>query len=136
MTLLATDPSGDFYQSYDYRCFLLLGLALIYLRNSGLGLEAPQPCREQQPAANRADFANTRCGQNSSTLRYYNNPRHDSDKKLLNDWFDALKTLRFVHEAAKYYPDTSLRQTLQIVAAVAAQQNYVQHGNRVESHAL
>ncbi|GIR63470.1 MAG: hypothetical protein CM15mP68_1360 [Pseudomonadota bacterium] len=33
-------------------------------------------------------------------------------QKLLNDWFDALKTLRFVHEAAKYYPDTSLRQTL------------------------
>ena len=35
--LLASDPSGDSYKSYDYRCFELLGRTLTYLRNSGLG---------------------------------------------------------------------------------------------------
>ena len=49
--LLASDPSGDSYKSYDYRCFELLGHALTYLRTAA-GFRSPtQPCREQQPEA-------------------------------------------------------------------------------------
>ena len=116
VTLLATDPSGDSYQSYDYRCFLLLGLALIYLRNRSLGLDAPHShdassIQQQQieqilQTLGVAKILNPTLFQQPSALQR---------QKLLNDWFDALKTLRFVHLAAEYYPDTSLLQTLQSI---------------------
>ena len=111
--LLASDPSGDSYKSYDYRCFELLGHALTYLRNSGLGLEAPH----SHAASNSQQRQIEQILQTLGVAKILSpallqQPSTRQRQKLLNDWFDALKTLRFVHEAAKYYPDPSLRQTL------------------------
>ena len=40
----------------------------------------------------------------------YANP--DNLRKAIGDWFDAFRTLRFIHECRRCYPDTHLGQTL------------------------
>ena len=44
--------------------------------------------------------------------KLYQQPNTAQRQRLVNDWFDGLKTLRFVHLARSYFPNTSLRQTL------------------------
>jgi hypothetical protein len=39
-------------------------------------------------------------------------PNPEQRRRLLTNWFDALKTLRFIHRAREFYPDISLRHTL------------------------
>lgn len=113
---LAADPSGESYLSYDYRCFELLGHALVYLRNlsqrdtaTPLSHDDLATSTERQYVEQILEALNVDRFM-STALAHQNNPRQR--EKMTNEWFDALKTLRFIHLAGKHYPNTSLLQTL------------------------
>ena len=113
VTLLRDDPSGNSYLSYDHRCFELLGKALIYL----------QQCSQSAGFAAIAgpdDSDHARIVQILQHLglpkvlndKFDQQPNPEQRRRLLTNWFDALKTLRFIHRAREFYPDISLRHTL------------------------
>ena len=113
ITLLQDDPSGIGYLSYDHQCFELLGKGLDYLR-----LCSQHPKDSNGSPAESADHA--RVVQIFQHLgidkvindKFYQQPSPEQRLRLLTDWFDALKTLRFVHRARDFFPDTSLLRTL------------------------
>ncbi|MBO79186.1 MAG: hypothetical protein CMQ22_06420 [Gammaproteobacteria bacterium] len=111
--LLEDDPSGHNYMSYDHRCFELLGKALNYLRQSSLGKEPYSINPINDPDHARVMQILQQLGlQKIVNDKLYQQPNAAQRQRLVTDWFDALKTLRFVHLARSYFPDTSLRQTL------------------------
>lgn len=113
VTLLRDDPSGHSYLSYDHRCFELLGKALIYLQQCG---QSP----EFVAIATSNDRDHARIVRILLHLglpkvlndKFYQQPNPEQRQHLLTNWFDGLKTLRFIHRAREFYPDVSLHQTL------------------------
>ena len=125
ITLLQDDPSGIGYLSYDHQCFELLGKGLDYLR-----LCSQHPKDSNGSPAESADHA--RVVQIFQHLgidkvindKFYQQPSPEQRLRLLTDWFDALKTLRFVHRARDFFPDASLLRTLaQLPASYVLGQN-------------
>ena len=115
---LALDPSGESYLSYDYRCFELLGHALNYLRNCGKGLRQPHSGAASDSQRQQLEHILQQLGVDKIiNPNLYKQPSAIQRQKLLNEWFDALKTLRFIHLAAKHYPNQSLLKTLQSLPA-------------------
>ncbi|NCF33453.1 MAG: hypothetical protein GWP50_07775 [Proteobacteria bacterium] len=115
---LALDPSGESYLSYDYRCFELLGHALNYLRNCGKGLRQPHSGAASNSQRQQLEHILQQLGVDKIiNPNLYKQPSEIQRRKLLNEWFDALKTLRFIHLASKHYPNQSLLKTLQSLPA-------------------
>ena len=119
--LLAADPSGEAYLSYDYRCFELLGHALVYLRNLSQCDNATTSIHDDRANSTERQYIEQileTLGVDrfvNAAIAHQNNPRQR--EKMTNEWFDALKTLRFIHLAGKHYPNTSLLQTLRSLPA-------------------
>jgi hypothetical protein len=114
---LRDDPSGDFYHSYHPGGFLLLGAALALLKQ--LAQAGPQ----QVPVlwGGISDAQTARAAELLESLRFdrvratiaaqYDDP--EQRLRALNEWFDAGKTLRFIHQARTYHPDQPLLATLE-----------------------
>jgi hypothetical protein len=109
--LLDKDPSGNSYLSYNYASFQLLGKGLDelneFVENSGdykFSLETGSIFRQLGVSKVLPNIANP-------------NLSARQKEKLITQWFDALKTLRFIHLARKFHPDKPLLLTLQTEAA-------------------
>ncbi|MEM7077775.1 MAG: hypothetical protein AAF513_04005 [Pseudomonadota bacterium] len=98
--LLEQDPSGALYRSYHPDAFALLGGALATLRALAAG---------EEPPADRAAELLHELGLAKvlgNILRQYSQPTQR--QRALEDWFDGLKTLRFMHLARRHFPDISI----------------------------
>ena len=112
-SILEKDPSGESYLSYDYRCFELLGKALNYLALCSLDRQFSSSAPTDDPDQVRISNILRQLGIHKVLNdKLYQQPNTAQRQRLVNDWFDGLKTLRFVHLARSYFPNTSLRQTL------------------------
>ena len=111
---LASDPTGQFYLSYHPASFTLLAQALTYLQNFAENLRVPSDL-----SANTEKIAAI-----LNTLRFdkvrltiagkYNSTERRGE--ILQQWFDAAKTLRFIHEARRFYADQPLLEILEKTA--------------------
>ena len=101
---LITDPSGTFYQSYHPASFGLLRETLNYFE-----VFAVKASTAAQPIANILDILGFTKLQPAIFEQYHTTTRR---LEILHQWFDAGKTLRFIHLARTYYPDQPLLHTL------------------------
>ncbi len=102
---LADDPSGNAFLSYHRDSFKLLAYALDFLRDCAENSSA-NARQEVITLLNELGFAKVRT---NIDLKYTTAERRAT---AYRDWFDAKRTLRFIHEARRYYPDQPLLQTL------------------------
>jgi hypothetical protein len=99
---LRADPSGAFYHSYNPQSFSLLGTALQHLQTlSTSGVLATDSAGNYLRQLGIARLS-------SDLHKKY--PRRTQRHKMLTQWFDAGKTLRFIHLAREHYPDLPLQQ--------------------------
>lgn len=111
---LHTDPSAQFYKSYHWSSFQLLHRALNLLANFA---DAPEKFEADQVWASQA---NNPAQQLLLKLGFERASRHlfrqykqaQQRHRSLREWFDAGKTLRFVHAARHYHPDQPLLRTV------------------------
>ncbi len=102
--ILMQDPSGTSYLSYDFQVFKLLGRALKQLAKLA-----------EKPSVIDPEIKNIL---NDLGFDKIDNVLHkkyqsiDQRQKIIRDWFDGLKTLRFIHVAEKKYPKKSLLRSL------------------------
>ena len=108
---LQVDPSGSFYLSYHPASFTLLADVLRYLDGFAEDLGAPTKQRAQTEKL-VAILATLRFDKvrHTITTKYSSTTRR---REILQQWFDAGKTLRFIHEARRFYADQSLLHSLQ-----------------------
>ncbi len=108
---LEQDPSGAFYKTYHPDSFELLSCALRHLQSIAAGGEL---------AEDRAGSLLRALGveQLMPKLRA-KYPTTEQRTVMLTQWFDAGKTLRFIHLARKYHADVSLNE-LQLNSEQAA----------------
>lgn len=99
---LKVDPSGSFYHSYNPRSFSLLAKALQHLENlASSGTLATDSA---------GDYLRQLGITKLSSELHKKYPRRAQRQKMLTEWFDAGKTLRFIHLAREHYPDLPLHQ--------------------------
>ena len=102
--LLAETPDGSTYLSYDPNTFRLMKQALDALQTYAATAQLPPgPIAELLSA-----IGFDRVCENIAARFDAGHRRH----KALTDWFDAFRTMRFIHEARRYHPDTPLLATL------------------------
>ena len=101
---LTTDPSGAFYQSYHPASFELLRNTLNYFNSF-----ANDAAVAAKPIADMLETLGFAKLQRSIFEQYHSTTRR---LEVLHQWFDAGKTLRFIHLARAYYPDQPLLDTL------------------------
>ena len=101
---LDEDASGSFYLSYHPHSFALLADTLDYL-DAFAADQAPPP-EKIAPILQALGYDKVR----DQVTRQY--PTSERRRQVLGQWFDAGKTLRFMHEARRYFPDQPLLQTL------------------------
>ena len=102
---LADNPSGNTFLSYHRDSFKLLADALDFLGDCAENSNA-NTRQEVITLLNELGFAKVR---SNIDLKYTTAERR---AMAYRDWFDAKRTLRFIHEARRYYPDQPLLQTL------------------------
>jgi hypothetical protein len=99
---LEQDPSGTFYTTYHPDSFKLLSCALQHLQNIAAGGELTD---------DRASSLLEALGIEQLTPKLRTKyPTIEQKTAILTQWFDAGKTLRFIHLARKYHADISLRE--------------------------
>jgi len=101
---LEEHPSGRSVKSYSFRSFELLRGCIKALSTFAEKGSADLDIKTRSLFA-QLDWLETLEGFESA----YAPPRR---KRALTEWFDGLKTLRFIHAARKFYPDESLLNTL------------------------
>lgn len=109
---LRQQPDGSGYLSYNYASFKLLAQGLAALETA---------C--QSPQGAKIEFI-SEVGEilNELGLQRVLPQLTDTNTSLIRrqraatEWFDALKTLRFIHLARRFHPDKSLLETLQNAA--------------------
>ena len=107
--LLERDPSGASFRSYHPRAFALLGDALTSLRR--FAADADHTFKPQvEEVLEALGFARMRA------LAHVKYPAEGRRQKALDDWFDARRTLRFVHESRRFWPDQPLLASLATLA--------------------
>ena len=102
---LKLDPSGRFYTSYHPASFELLKSALQILNEWIEGQVPPHTPALEILQDLGLEKITTSLGKQPHSVQ--------QQHKMLNDWFDAGKTLRFVHLARRHNADVSLLDTLQ-----------------------
>lgn len=100
---LVTDPSGHSYLSYHPKSFELLKEALTLLAHIAYN-QAP-------PKSHALQILNELGLAKIETALATQNQSPAQRQKHLHDWFDAGKTLRFIHLARRHYADVSLLGT-------------------------
>lgn len=105
-SLLEQDPTGKSYLSYSWSSFRLLASAHAELNQFANG-QPPLFSRNVEPLMDALGFSKK---VHMFTEQYAPGPRRQT---ALRDWFDAFKTLRFVHEARRYHADEPLIATMQ-----------------------
>ncbi len=105
LTLLEDDPSGAAFTSYEPRAFALLGETLSFLERF-----AETPHAAEPPAA--APILATLNFNRIADRLHSQHQQIAQRRKALHDWFDARRTLRFVHETRRYWPDAPLLASL------------------------
>ncbi len=105
MALLETDPEGEAYHSYAPRAFELLSQTHRFLARYAETPEAAAP-----PAA--ATILSTLNFPRIADRLHSQHRTVGQRRKALHDWFDARRTLRFVHETRRYWPDAPLLASL------------------------
>ncbi len=105
LRILEDDPQGMGYLSYDYRIFVLLGNALKQL-------ERRARTRSEMEPTTRSILDELGFGKIDQILhtKYRSIGQR---QEILKQWFDGLKTLRFIHAAEKIYPKLPLLSSLQ-----------------------
>lgn len=107
--LLESEPSGATFTSYHPQAFALLGEALESLRAF-----ASDPGHAFAPRVEAIlatlGFARMR------GVAHAKYPKKPQRQKALDDWFDARRTLRFVHESRRFWPDQPLLASLATLA--------------------
>lgn len=111
---LEDDPSGAFYLSYDPNSFALLRDTLTFFERFSETSE--QPCGPMATVLERIGFSRV----SGRILHHYAAPSRRLE--ILNQWFDAGKSLRFIHEARLFYPDQPLIKILAQLGANQAEQ--------------
>ena len=102
---LDIDPSGGSYLSYNPKSFALLRDAHIYLNKLSSTPSAPGKALSEI-------FA--RLNLNKLTKHLYDKyPTQHQRRVMLNGWFDAFKTLKFIHAARHFFPDQPLLESVQ-----------------------
>ena len=104
---LETDPDGRGYLSYHPQTFNLLHIALTYLQALAAADHA-MICND--PRVERI-----LCTLNIHRVRdmlHQKYPTCTQRQTMLNHWFDAFRTLRFVHEARHFFPDQPLIESV------------------------
>jgi hypothetical protein len=107
---LESDPTGQFYLSYHPASFTLLAQALTYLENFAADLLVPSDL-----SANTEKIAAILSTLRFDKVRLTIAGKYDSTERrreILQQWFDAAKTLRFIHEARRFYADQPLLEIL------------------------
>ena len=101
---LTRDPSGHAYKSYNPQCFTALKSVLHYQEEVVNGRKVrTQEIPKHLASLGYEHFAST-------VLQRYTHPKQ---RHLMStQWFDALKTLRYIHHAQRQFPDISLLETL------------------------
>jgi hypothetical protein len=97
---LQHDPSGGFYQSYHPQSFELLKDTLRYLDEFAHHQASAPPMIGDLLTAIGFDKVS------AVIINKYSAPSRR--QTVLREWFDAGKTLRFIHQARRYYPDQPL----------------------------
>ena len=107
--ILRQQPNGSGYLSYNYASFKLLAQGLA---------ELGAACQNQ---GTREHLFTPQIGEILEELGLSrvlpqlqnNNTPFKQRQRVAQEWFDALKTLRFIHLARRFHPDKSLLETLQ-----------------------
>jgi hypothetical protein len=106
---LRCDASGKTYLSYHPESFVLLRTTLNLLTELGDSttdtFAVPTRIRILLNAIGFDRVEQTICAQY---------PPGNRRRQVLNEWFDAGKTLRFIHEARRFYPDQPLLNTVKM----------------------
>jgi len=105
---LTTEPSGSSYASYALESFSLLRQAIAFMTT------LPNESNRRLPRIDR------RVTQILSTLGLdeaianidRQSPSESQRQRALHDWFDAFRTMRFLHEARRFFPDAPLLTSL------------------------
>lgn len=95
---------GQTYQSYHPASFDLLSTALRYLDEVANNNATDHP--KVTAILETLGFAQI------SSILVDKYPTAVRRRQILHQWFDAGKTLRFIHQARRYYPDQPLMRTL------------------------
>jgi hypothetical protein len=105
---LRQQPNGSGYLSYNYASFKLLAQGLAAL---GAACQSTQGAKVEFPPQVSKILNELGLEKILPQLTDTNTPRNQR-QRVANEWFDALKTLRFIHLARRFYPDKSLLETL------------------------
>ena len=106
---LEVDASGSLYLSYHPQSFELLRDALKFLDEfAEHGTNAPKVPAQEKAAELLSEIGFDKVSQ--VILNQYSAPLRR--QTVLREWFDAGKTLRFIHQARRYHPDQPLLQTI------------------------
>ena len=104
LAIIEKDPSGQSYLSYNPSLFKLLARTLKEISSFAIA-----PCQFDEIIGSKLDELDFQ--KIASTLHSHYRSREQRHEKL-DQWFDALKTLRFLHKAESHYPKQSLLGTL------------------------
>jgi len=108
------------YPSYAAESFQLLRRVLVAFANAGNGhdLNLDQQARQILDELGFGTFFTQAQAQYTKTPNLH---------KAIADWFDGFRTLRFIHECRRHFPDAPLRNTLgQLFPAWAGQSAHAQ----------
>ena len=114
-SLLEQHGSEGGFKSYNECCFRVLKCALQYIDKISRNPDFLEDTRIRQPqnSTDKAQFLAIKTLINLGLIKQVeqiNRQRIDPHQKLqqLTNWFDALKTLRFINQMRLEYPDKSL----------------------------
>ena len=107
LDIIEKDPSGQSYLSYNPLLFKFLARALKEICSF-----ARAPCQFDEIIGSKLDELGFQ--KIASTLHSHYRSSDQRHEKL-DQWFDALKTLRFLHKAESHYPKQSLLGTLRVL---------------------
>ena len=104
---LQIDPTGYSYLSYHPASFDLLTATLAYFK--ALAQCVTTTCADQRIKSilETLNFNKALQGLKRQNLSAAQRER------VLTEWCDAFRTLRFIHEARRYYPDQPLLQSIE-----------------------
>ncbi len=126
LEILEDDSLGIGYLSYDFRVFRLLGTALKQLAQLARTPTTIKPIISG--FLDELGFA--------KVVKVLHTKYHSVDQRqeILKQWFDGLKTLRFIHAAQKIYPKQPLLTSLRNLPPII--RNEILHNNVVLKNLL
>lgn len=107
LDIIEKDPSGQSYLSYHPLLFKLLARALKEICSFAIA-----PCQFDEIIGSKLDELGFQKFASNLHSHYRSS---DQRHQKLDQWFDALKTLRFLHKAENHYPKQSLLGTLRVL---------------------